>query len=108
MFDGAFSGSWLTYLGVIAISIWGGIVKYMSSPERFTWSSFVAQVMSSSFAGMLVFLACQYSDINGPLTGVLCGAAGHLGTPAIIKLAMKLKFVKAILSDDKEAEKEKE
>lgn len=91
------NSEWLTYLSVVAISIWGGLVKYMSNKENFSWRSLVAAVMSSSFAGMMVLLACQYAGITGPIVGVMCGISGHLGTPALIKLASKLKIVRDAL-----------
>ena len=93
------NSEWLTYLGVIAVSTWGGIVKYLGNGSKFTWSSLFAQIISSSFAGMMTLMACQYSGITGPLVGVLCGLAGHLGTPALIGMAMKLKVVRELLSD---------
>jgi hypothetical protein len=93
------NSEWLTYLGVIAVSTWGGIVKYIGNGSKFTWSSLFAQILSSSFAGMMTLLACQYSGVTGPLVGVLCGLAGHLGTPALIAMAMKLKVVRELLSD---------
>lgn len=88
---------WTAYLGVIAISLWGGIVRFLESKEAFSWRNLVAQLSSSSFAGMLTFFACQYANVNGPLTGVLCGVAAHMGTPALIALASKLKVVKNFL-----------
>lgn len=88
---------WLPYLGVLTISFWGGMVRFLESKEAFSWKNLIAQLSSSSFAGMLTFLACQYANINGPLTGVLCGICAHMGTPALIALAMKLKIVRNAL-----------
>lgn len=93
------SGGWLTYAGVVGISIWGGVTHYLSTGVPFTWRSLTAQLMSSSFAGMMTFFGCQYAGISGPLTGVLCGVAAHMGTPALIALAMRLKIVRQALED---------
>ena len=95
-----FNSEWLTYISVIAISTWGGIVKYMSGTEKFSWRSLVAAIASSSFAGMMVLMSCQYAGITGPIVGVMCGVAGHLGTPALLKLASKLKIVKDALGTE--------
>jgi hypothetical protein len=91
---------WAPYAGVMTISFWGGFVRFLESKESFSWRNLIAQLSSSSFAGMMTYLGCQYANINGPLTGVLCGVAAHMGTPAIIALAMKLKVVKNLLSEN--------
>lgn len=94
-----FNSGWLTYLGVFAISIWGGMVSYLNRVGGFTWRSLFAQLSSSSFAGVMVFFACQYAGISGPLSGVLIGIGAHMGTPALIALAMKLKLVRNLLDE---------
>src|ERR1044071_1358895 len=93
---------WGAYIGVLALSIWGGIVRFLGDKEAFSWRSLVAQISSSSFAGMMTFFACQYTHVPGPLVGVLCGVAGYIGTPALLALAMKLKMVKNFLQTTKE------
>jgi NhaP-type Na+/H+ or K+/H+ antiporter len=92
--------SLLTYIGVIALSIWGGLTRW-ASQEVYTWRSLVAQLLSSSFAGMMVYFGCQYAGISGPLAGVLIGISSHMGTPAIIKFATKFKVVKNLLEETK-------
>lgn len=89
-----FSSGWFTYIVVMAISLWGGLVSYFERKARFSWGSLVAHLTSSSFAGMMTFFACEYAGISGPLTGVLCGVAAHMGTPALIRFASKLKIVR--------------
>ena len=97
------NSEWLTYLMVLGISIWGGAVSYFERGRKFSWRTFIAQISSSSFAGLMVLYSCQYAGIKGPLIGVLCGVAGHMGTPALIKLAMKLKIVRDALGEKEEA-----
>lgn len=99
-----FTSGWVTYVWVLAISIWGGLVSYLGKRKKFTWAGLVAQLSSSSFAGMMTAFACQYAGISGPLMGVLCGVAAHMGTPALIQLAMRFKPVRAMLEDKLEAE----
>lgn len=97
-----FNSGWLTYLGVFLISTWGGIVRYLNSGTKFSWATLFAQLASSSFAGLMVYFACLYAGISGPLTGVLIGVGSHMGTPALISLAMRLKAVRNLLSDEKD------
>lgn len=98
--DQLMHSGWLTYAGVLGISVWGGVTRYLSSEGPFSWKTLAAQLFSSSFAGAMTFLACQYAGISGPLTGVMCGVAAHMGTPAIIALAMRLKVVRNALEDN--------
>jgi len=96
-FSKLFQG-WGAYIGIMFLSLWGGIVRFLQSKEAFSFRSLMAQLSSSGFAGMMAFFACQYFNVNGPLTGCLCGMAAYLGTPALIALAMKLKVVKNFLA----------
>lgn len=73
----------------------------MNNNTKYSAASLFAQLVSSSFAGVMVFFACQHAGMSGPLTGVLIGVGSHMGTPALIKLAMKLKVVRDILTDDR-------
>ena len=81
------------------ISTWGGVVHYLNDKSKtpFSWRDLMANLLSSSFAGVVTFLACQYAHVPGPLTGVLCAVAGHMGTPALIQLSMRLKVVRNFL-----------
>lgn len=93
--------SWLnnnevvTYLWVAGTTFWGGVVSYFDKNEPFKWRNFIAHLSSAAFASFMVALLCQASNITGPLMGVLCGIAAHMGTPAIIKLLKKNKSVAA-------------
>lgn len=95
----------VTYAWVIGVSIWGGIVSYFDKKEAFNAMRLMAHLSSSSFAGLMTFFACQYGKVPGPLTGVLCGVAAHMGTPALIKLSLKLKLVRQFFAETPEEEK---
>lgn len=94
---------WPTYLAIMTISIWGGFVSFFERKrkEEFSWLNFFAHLSSAGFAGMMASLACAYFGISGPLTGAMSGVAAYMGTPALIKLAMKLKVVRDLLEGDK-------
>jgi hypothetical protein len=95
----------VTYAWVIGISLWGGIVSYFDKKEPFNMVRLIAHLSSSSFAGLMTFFLCQYGNMPGPLTGVLCGVAAHMGTPALIKLAMRLKYVRQFFAESPDEEK---
>lgn len=84
----------LTYAWVVGVSIWGGLVSYFEKKEKFAIWNLVGHLASSSFAGLLTFFACHEAGLSGPITGICCGIAAHMGTPALINLAMKLRVVK--------------
>jgi len=92
-----FHSGWVTYLGVMLLSLWGGLVSYFDRRDKFSWRTLTAHLLSSSFAGMMTFFACEYAGISGPLTGVFCGVAAHMGTPALIRFAKRARAVRALL-----------
>lgn len=84
---------WLTYLWVIGVSLWGGIVSFCEKKDEvFSWGRLIAHLSSASFAGVMTFYACQYGNIPDPLIGVFCGISAHLGTPALLKLKIVRQF----------------
>jgi hypothetical protein len=92
----------MIYLWVIGLSLWGGMVSYFEKKEKFNAYNFTAHLASSGFAGLMVYLGCSYAGITGPLQGVLCGFGGYIGTNTLVKLAMRLKAVRAVLVNEKE------
>jgi hypothetical protein len=90
-----------TYLWVAALSLWGGIVSYFDKMQVFSWVRLFAHLMSSSFAGMMTFMLCQSANIHGPMAGVLCGVAAHMGTTALIRLLMKNPTIKQFFEESK-------
>lgn len=97
------AGGWFTYLWVIGISLWGGVVSFFEKrDEPFTWVRFFAHLSSSSFAGLMTYYVCQYGNVPDPLTGVFCGVAAHMGTPALLRM----KVIKQFLESNKVEEKE--
>ncbi len=105
-------GDWLsnneviTYLWVAGTTFWGGVVSYFDKNEPFKWRNFFAHLSSAAFASLMVALLCESTGVEGPIVGVLCGIAAHMGTPAIIKLLRKNKSVAAFFGEP-EAEQSK-
>jgi hypothetical protein len=98
---GLFNGL-MIYLWVIGLSLWGGVVSYFEKKEKFNWLNFLAHLSSSGFAGLMVFMGCDYAGITGPLQGVLCGFGGYVGTNTLVRLAMRLRVVRNVLEPKKE------
>lgn len=92
---------WLNYLAVMAISLWGGLVSYFGKKRKFQWGEFIAHQASASFAGLLAFFACEHANVTGPLMGIVIGVVGYSGTPALVRMLMKLKDVQRVLFGDK-------
>lgn len=90
----------ITYLSIMAISISAGVVSYFEKRQKFAWRTFFVHLLSASFAGMMTFFGCEAFGITGPLTGVLCGASAHMGTPALIAWAKKSELVQRILGEE--------
>lgn len=78
----------LTYLWVVILSAWGGIVSYraklLKNPDRH-WSiaEAIGEMAVAAFAGMLVFFICEYLATPQILTAALVGIAGHMGGRAL-------------------------
>lgn len=92
-----FHNGWLNYVIVMGISLWGGVVSYFGKKQKFQLATFFAHQASASFAGLMAFFACEHANVTGPLMGVIIGVAAHSGTPALVKLLMKLKEVQRVL-----------
>lgn len=77
-----FGLSWVEYMWVIAISSWGGVVSWVSkmrSHQQFSLIELIGEITTSAFSGILVFLACQSTNLDGTITACLVGVSGHMG-----------------------------
>ena len=83
----------LTYVWVVGVSLWGGLVSFLEKKDPFSWIRLFAHLMSSSFAGLMTFYLCQAGSVPEPLTGALCGVAAHMGTPALLKMKVIRQFL---------------
>lgn len=76
--------SLFTYIYIMAVSLWGGVVNYFykvrkGRVKKFSLSELTADLTASGFSGVLVFWLCEWSNSPALLTAVLVGIAGHLG-----------------------------
>lgn len=80
---------WLTYLWVMLISGWGGLVRFLNSlrERRETMRSALltlsAGLVTSTFVGVLTFWLCELANFQ-PLSTAICVAiTGHMGAEAL-------------------------
>ena len=95
------SASTFTYLWVVGVSLWGGLVSYFENKTPFSIMTLFAHLTSASFAGVMTYYLCLYGNVPQPLTGVFCGVAAHMGTPALLKMRIIRQFLdKGGIKDD--------
>ena len=78
----------LTYLWVIAIASWGGVVSFhrkmrAGHTRAFNVVEFIGEITTSAFAGVGTFWMCEASDINPLISAALIAVSGHMGGRAI-------------------------
>ena len=86
---------WMTYLFVIAVSCWGGLVQYLYKIQnkkggRFSILALVSDLAISGFSGVIVFWICVWKEVDMILTSVAIGIAGHLGSRTLFLLERTL------------------
>jgi hypothetical protein len=101
------NSGYVTYLWVIGVSLWGGVVSYFEKREPFSWKHLFAHLSSASFAGMLTFFLCDYGHVPGPLTGVFCGIAAHMGTPALLRTRFIKKFLESQMDEEEQPKRKR-
>lgn len=80
---------WLTYLWVLMISGWGGLVRFLNSMRdrnestRAAVFTLIAGLATSTFVGVLTFWLCELAKFQ-PLSTAICVAiTGHMGAEAL-------------------------
>jgi len=70
----------------IITALWGGVVSYFRRIQlgmKHSWASSLMHMASSSFAGLMCWLACLQFDVPAALTAICTGLAGHMGAEFI-------------------------
>ncbi len=85
------SYSLLTYLWVLALSSWGGLVSFFRKvregvADRYNFMELIGELVTSGFAGVITFYLCEAGAISQLWTAVFVGISGHMGTRAIFHL----------------------
>jgi len=103
-----------TYLLVLFISFWGGLVNFLHKLKRFKYrkaktSSLLidlsVDLIISGFSGLVVFWICMWKGVDPLLSAPITGIAGHLGSRTIFLLEKVLEtkaknYVEVDFSDE--------
>jgi hypothetical protein len=69
----------ITYLAVIGLACFGGVVKYLNTATEFKLGRLFIDVVTSALAGLMTFYMCNFLGITGSLSAVLIATSGLLG-----------------------------
>ena len=72
----------LTYVWVIGLACFGGVVRHLNQMSRFSPSNFFIDLITSGFTGLITFWLCEWGNIQGPLGAVLIATSGMMGNRA--------------------------
>lgn len=81
--------STLTYAWVLLLSIFGGVVRVaremmgMKKTPRQIVVIFLVEMMTSAFAGLITFFACEASHVGPMYTAIFTSIAGWMGVRAL-------------------------
>ena len=83
--------NWITYLWVLALSVWGGVTHNIRKLRkgviaRFSLSELVGDVAISGFIGVLTFWLCEAAGFNQLWSAFLIGITSHMGTRGLMAL----------------------
>ncbi len=74
---------WLTFLTVMVLAIWGGLVNYLSklrnAAKVFSWRELLLELLISAFAGLMIGLMLFSFNVNIYMCLALAGISGHAG-----------------------------
>lgn len=85
----------LTYIWVVLLSTWGGLVNWLRKYKSGTMPTFnlmelIGEIATSAFAGLLTFWLCEAALFEPLITAALVGVSGHMGSRAIYLLETML------------------
>lgn len=74
---------WVTFLTIVILAIWGGLVNYLSrlrnAAKVFSWGELLLELSISAFAGLMIGLMAFSFDVNFYMCLALAGISGHAG-----------------------------
>jgi len=81
----------LTYLWVLGLSVWGGLVSFIQkvrsgSVRPFNIFELFGELMVAGFVGMLTFWICESSGMPELVTAACIGVTSHMGTRGLFRL----------------------
>ena len=83
-----FGYSVVTYVWVLLLAIWGGVVNFIQRLKRGEAKAhniveLIGEVVISAFVGVVTFYLRELSDFPQILTAALVAISGHMGTRAL-------------------------
>ena len=84
----------LTYLWVLCLSAFGGIVNFSrklrdSRTTPFRLTEFIGEIATSSFAGLLTFWLCEAAGVDRLIAACCIAISGHMGARILFILENK-------------------
>jgi len=78
----------LTYAWVFGLSAWGGMVSFIRRgwqkvPVGKKLTLIFTELLVCTFAGMVTFFLCEWSELDRMLSAAMIAISGHMGTQAI-------------------------
>ena len=85
----------LTYCWVLGLSAWGSLAQVIrraasDTPIKSKLKMIAAEVVVSTFAGMVTFMLCEWAEVDKMLAAALIAISGHMGARAIILTEMAI------------------
>ena len=101
-----FNYSVITYLWVMGLAMWGGIVSFMRKVRegvvhRFSIVELVGELVTAGFIGVITFWLCEWADMPPLLSAAFVGISGHMGSRAIFQFEGFLKKRFPAVMEDK-------
>ena len=86
-----FDYNFLTYLWVLCLSAFGGIVNFSrklrdSRTTPFRLTEFIGELATSTFAGLLTFWLCESAGVDRLIAACCIAISGHMGSRAVFKI----------------------
>lgn len=89
------SFTWVTYLWVLGLSLWGGIVSFYAKTKRgmaraWNITELLGEMATSALSGVVTFYLCEYSGTPPLISAILIAISGHMGSRLIFMIESKL------------------
>ncbi|QDH83725.1 holin [Achromobacter phage Motura] len=74
--------SLMTYLSVVGISCFGGLVRHLNTTNKFNLLALLVDLCTASFTGLVTFWLCEWGKVGGLMSAILIAASGVMGNKA--------------------------
>lgn len=86
-----FDYEFLTYLWVMGLAAFGGVVNFSrkmrdGTARAFNLTEFIGEIVTSSFAGLLTFWLTESAGMDKMISAVFIAISGHMGSRAIFMI----------------------